>query len=292
MKVWQRWEHLNKKVLRKTCADCAVSPIDDTVVLAEDTPCALFTTLTDLHAVHGLQPTGDVFPTILIVEPDDRLRESLCLHLSLEGFECLASPNFAAASERTASRLELAVVNLAESGSGLSAHVRELIAMGTPTLILAGPDEQDVALSALEQWADDYVTVPFDIRELIARAHALLRRRRMTEHAADPPAAGHGERIVYDGLLIDPARRRVEVHGRTLTLTEGEFRLLHTIAQQPGMVFRRSQLLSSVWPDTSVVPRSVDVVVMGIRRQLRAAPGRWEIATVRGIGYQLRDTAG
>src|SRR5262245_26434082 len=212
---------------------------------------------------------------ILIVEPDDRLRESLRLHLSLEGHQCdtRADVGIAADSAR-ADRFDLAVVNLVTTRRYRTRRAAHLESMRVPTLLLAGGDGEDEAISALEEWADDYVTLPVAMRELIARAHALIRRM-----------------SAPDSLLIDPSRRHVELEGHILKLTEYEFQLLRVLAKRPGVVFQRRALLSELWGTNALVlPRSIDALVMRVRRQMRTIPSGWQIATIRGIGYQFKRT--
>jgi DNA-binding response OmpR family regulator len=220
---------------------------------------------------------------ILIVEPDDRLRESLHLHLSLEGYECDAHQDLGSVdSPIAAGRIDLAVVNLVTTRRhGGPRRMTDLAPVRVSTLLLAGPGRHDEALVALEQWADDYVTLPVEMRELVARAHALIRRRSVTD--------GEAGKIVHDGLLIDPSRREVNVDGRALQLTRYEFQLLQTLAKRPGVVFPRAALLSELWGAETFAPlRSVDALVMRVRRQMRTVPSGWHIATVRGIGYQFK----
>jgi len=225
---------------------------------------------------------------ILIVEPDDRLRDAVRLHLSLEGYECDARRQFDAGGDLAVDRFDLAVVNVQTTRPGAPHYGRDGGAKRVSTLLLADPGRRGDALSALEQWADDYVTLPVEMRELIARAHALVRRKGMADASVDPGAAGSAAAIAHEGLLIDPARRLVDVGGRSLDLTEQEFRLLHALAKRPGVVLSRAVLLPVLGSaDPLVSPRSVTAVVMRIRQQLRMVPTRWRIVTVRGIGYRL-----
>ena len=240
-------------------------------------------------AVRCLHLSHPVALQILIVEPDDRLRDSVRLHLSLEGYECDARRQLDAAGDLVADRFDLAVVNVRTTRPGVPHYARERAAKRVSTLLLADPGRRGDALSALEQWADDYVTLPVEMRELIARAHALVRRKGMADASVDTGAAGGAAAIVHQGLLIDPSRRLVDVGGRCLALTEQEFRLLHALAQRPGVVLSRAVLLPVLGSaDPLVSPRSVTAVVMRIRQQLRMAPTEWHIATVRGIGYTLK----
>jgi two-component system response regulator MprA len=227
---------------------------------------------------------------ILIVEPDRGLRESLRVHLSLEGYQCDASSNLESVTRPVApDRFALAVVNLLAARGRATERKAELESMRVPTLLLAGPGREHEALAALERWAADYVTLPVEMRELIARAHALVRRMSADGQVAQPGGRGGGM-SVHDGLLIDPSRRYVEVGRRALPLTESEFQLLYLLARQPGIVFTRRTLLSELWDaDKLVPPRSIDALVMRLRQRLRTVSSGWHIVTLRRIGYQLKN---
>jgi len=129
------------------------------------------------------------------------------------------------------------------------------------------------------------------MRELIARAHALIRRMRAPDRDAEFAGRRDGGKVVHENLLIDPSRRHVELEGHTLKLTEYEFQLLRVLAKRPGVVLQRRALLSELWGTNALVPpRSIDALVMRVRRQMRTVPSGWQIATIRGIGYQFRRT--
>jgi DNA-binding response OmpR family regulator len=231
-------------------------------------------------------------PRILVVEPDSTLRESVCLHLSIEGFRCEPYPGLEAVHVRAADAdFVLAVMSLKATRADSRKPANDVVGRDVPKLVVAGPGRYEEALSALEHWADDYVTCPFDMRELVARAGALIRRKRMLDRNGDVTGNGDVAGIVHDGFRLDPSRRRVEVDGRVLSLTENEFRLLQTIARRPGIVFPRHVLLALFGADSRSGVRKVDSLVMGVRRQLTAAPGRWHINTVRGVGYQFKNTS-
>ncbi len=226
---------------------------------------------------------------ILVIEPDDRLRNSVCLHLSLEGYQCDAHPGL----ERVTSHIfneacSLAVMNLRCMGVRGHRNLGAVFGSTVPKLVVAGRGGDADALAALEGWADDFVTIPFEMRELVARAHALLRRKGMWDAHAAIAGGADAATIAHDGFVLDPARRRVEVGGKLLTLTEREFQLLHMIAKRPGLVFPRTLLLSSLDADSGPAVRRIDGLIMGIRRELNAVPGGWEVVTIRGVGYTFR----
>jgi DNA-binding response OmpR family regulator len=184
-------------------------------------------------------------PRILVVEPDSTLRESVCLHLSIEGFRCEPYPALETVRVRSADAdFVLAVMSLKATRADSRKPASDVVGRDVPKLVMAGPGRYEEALAALEHWADDYVTCPFDMRELVARAGALIRRKRMLDRNGDVTGNGDVAGIVHDGFRLDPSRRRVEVDGRVLSLTENEFRLLQTIAKRPGIVFPRNVLLA------------------------------------------------
>jgi DNA-binding response OmpR family regulator len=149
-----------------------------------------------------------------------------------------------------------------------------------PVLILtAKGDETDVVLG-LELGADDYMVKPFSPKELVARIHAILRRRK------NPDSAGGGQWRVGEMLEIDERQHAVRVAGRKLEVTATEFAILKVLARNPGWVFSRDQLLDRIWgEDKASLDRTIDVHVKNLRDKLGEA-GRL-IKSVRGVGYKL-----
>ncbi len=153
-----------------------------------------------------------------------------------------------------------------------------------PVLMLTARDSETDVLVGLGVGADDYITKPFSQRELVARVHALLRRAE--RDGAD--AAGH-ERLSVGSLVIDPAGRRARLNGEEIGLTPREFDLLIHLAQRPGVVFSREQLLRDVWQYADAAgPRTVDSHVAGLRKKL----GEGVVRTARGAGYALEEEPG
>ncbi|WP_121716374.1 response regulator transcription factor [Streptomyces sp. E5N91] len=167
---------------------------------------------------------------------------------------------------------------------------------GLPVLMLTARSTEDDLLLGLDLGADDYLTKPFSPRELMARIRSLLRRSgraRTTPAAADDATAGApgGDLLNAGAVTVDPARHEVWAHGRTVSCTPGEFRLLEVLAGRPGQVFTRSQILERLHGfDRYITTRTVDVHVMNLRKKLETNPRRPTIlVTVYGVGYKLSD---
>jgi two-component system OmpR family response regulator/two-component system alkaline phosphatase synthesis response regulator PhoP len=159
----------------------------------------------------------------------------------------------------------------------------------TPILMLTARREESDKVLGLDSGADDYLTKPFGIRELMARVRALLRRGHVKQTRAAVIAAGGP--IVYKHIEVDPARRRVRLRSQEVELTFNEFELLFVLISNPGIVFSREGLLSRVWKDeTFVTVRSVDTLVKRLRKKIEGNPAEPSvILTVWGAGYKAAD---
>lgn len=163
--------------------------------------------------------------------------------------------------------------------------------LNTPVLMLTAKTEESDIIRGLEAGADDYVTKPFRPAELVARVNAMLRRgsRTATTHGTSDDARDDAGRIEHAGLIINPARHEASIDGTPLVLTRTELRLLYALAERPGRVFQREQLVSAaIGADAWVTERTIDVHVRSIRRKLGEHASL--IETIRGVGYRLRDT--
>jgi len=232
---------------------------------------------------------------VLVVEDEAHIRELIHLHLGLEGLEIEAVADGQEALVRAnAESFDLIILDLMLPGLDGIAICRAVRRDGpnqdVPILMLTARREESDKVLGLESGADDYLAKPFGIRELVARARALLRRPRRSQLQAE--AVNSGEKpIELHGIHIDPARRRVRAKGEEIDLTAQEFRLLLVLATHPGIVFSREALLSRVWPDhTFVTERSVDSLVKRLRRRIEKDPANPEIIlTVWGSGYKCAD---
>jgi DNA-binding response OmpR family regulator len=233
-------------------------------------------------------------PEVLVVEDETHIRELLALHLKLEKMTPTEAADGTTALQLAQSRrFDLIILDLMLPGiDGVTlcrAIRRDSPNADTPILMLtARRDESDKVLG-LDSGADDYLTKPFGVRELMARVRALLRRGAAI---ASPGGNGdHSRPLVYKHIEIDPARRRVRVGPRDVDLTFNEFELLRVLLSNPGIVFSREALLSKVWKDdTFVTVRSVDTLVKRIRKKIEEDPaGPSVILTVWGAGYKAAD---
>ena len=232
-------------------------------------------------------------PRVLIVEDERHIRELVALHLRHEGYECEAvadgSAGLAQAGQRSFDLIVLDLMLPGLDGLSLCRAIRNgRTNRDVPILMLTARGEEADKVVGLESGADDYLTKPFGVRELVARARALLRRSRTS--AAEP--GRDGDAIVsVRGIDIDLARRRVRVLGAEVELTDQEFRLLHLLATHVGIVFSREALLSKIWRgDTFVTVRSVDTLVKRLRRRIEVDPADPKyLLTVWGVGYKFAD---
>ena len=236
-------------------------------------------------------------PRVLVVEDEPNIRELVCLHLGHEGYVCEGVGDGQSALLRAeAERFDLMVLDVMIPGlDGLS--VCRAVRNGqtnhdVPILILTARREEADKVVGLESGADDYLTKPFGVRELVARARALLRRPRIAGDARLADASKAAEGVVrIHGFEIDTPKRRVRADGKDIELTDQEFRLLHLLATHAGIVFSREALLAKIWRgDTFVTVRSVDTLVKRLRRRIEADPASPRyLLTVWGVGYKFAD---
>jgi DNA-binding response OmpR family regulator len=220
--------------------------------------------------------------TIVIVDDDRSIRELASVYLEKEGFRVESAADGASGIERVAAAApDLVILDLMMPGmSGYDVCKTLRQGSNIPILMLTARDDDVDKIVGLELGADDYVTKPFNPRELVARVKAILRR---AETAS--PASGNGVIHVGD-LTIDRQRREARAARRELALRTKEFDLLATLAENEGIVLTREQLLDRVWGYSFYgETRTVDVHVQHVRAKIAGAGV--SILTVRGVGYKL-----
>lgn len=227
--------------------------------------------------------------TILIVEDAAELAELLARELSAEGH----SVRHAADGDRGVElyereRPDLVVLDWMLpklDGIGVLRRIRQ--SGHTPVLMLTARGEEIDRVIGLEVGADDYLTKPFGMRELLARVRALLRREEVFRQAMNADRQAATETLTYLGLRLDPDTREVTLADEAIDLTPTEFDLLQLLLRNPGRTFSRSYLLETVWSDNLLGgDRSVDNAVLRLRKKL--GPLKDAIETIWGVGYRLR----
>lgn len=230
---------------------------------------------------------------VLVVEDEPHIRELVCLHLGLEGYECLPTGDGSEALTLTNDMVfDVVILDLMLPGmDGVTicrAIRRQGVNRDTPILMLTARREESDKVLGLDSGADDYLTKPFGIRELVARVAALTRRARGPIVSPE----GNGLRpLSIHGIDLDPSRRAVHVHGKPVETTRQEFALLYVLASNPGLVFTRERLLSKIWHGQAFVTvRSVDTLVKRLRRKIEQDSGEPQLVlTVWGEGYKFAD---
>jgi DNA-binding response OmpR family regulator len=234
----------------------------------------------------ALEPGVNDRQRIFVVEDDNDIARLVRHHLEaagyrVRGYSSTVSVLADALKERPALLL-LDIMVPGGDGIELCRQIRQSgqALSGTPIVFLTARTSEADRIRGLEIGADDYITKPFSPRELVARVKAVLRR---CEAPLSPAVIQAGE------LEIDTTAMVLTVRGMAITATATEFRLLHFLAQHPGRVFTRDQILDAVWKETAFVsPRSVDVYVRKLRSKIEVDPEQPRyLRTVRGAGYRF-----
>ena len=223
--------------------------------------------------------------TILVVDDETNLVDLVKGYLEREGFAVLTAAEGPSAVEVARHhRPDVIVLDLMLPGfDGFEVCRRVRQFTDAYVLMLTARGEEIDRIVGLEVGADDYLTKPFSPRELVARVKAMLRRPRGSAAEAETPPVLH-----LGPLTIDQARHAIESRGSSIPLTPREFDLLVALAEQPGRVFTRSQLLERVWGAEYYDEHVVDVHVANLRRKLADESVQSHlIETVRGVGYRV-----
>jgi DNA-binding response OmpR family regulator len=224
--------------------------------------------------------------TILIVEDDRTLRETLAYNLQREGHAVVTAEDVPTAVTRTRrDEPDLVLLDLMlPGGSGVDV-CRQIRAFSpVPIIILTARGDDVDRVVGLEVGADDYVTKPFSLRELMARVKANLRRVDLDRSGIQEPRLSRGD------LVADLSARTVRAGSESISLQPREFDLLIYLMRHPGAVLTRERLLRGVWGHEFVGPRTVDVHVRRVRAKLEDAGCPNLIRTVHGVGYAFDAT--
>jgi two-component system alkaline phosphatase synthesis response regulator PhoP len=232
-----------------------------------------------------------VIGRILIVEDDDAIATGLALNLKLAGHATAIARDGDDALAQTQVEdfgLILLDINLPKK-NGLEVLTALRAADNVvPVIVLSARDGEFDKVAALRLGADDYVTKPFALAELLARIDAVLRRSHPVTAMPVAVLPPHGEQLGFDDVTIDPGQRLVQRAGVEVKLTHLEFELLAFFVSHPSQVFSRNQLFGLVWGQSAGSVRTVDNFVGQLRKRFEANPElpRWFV-TVRGSGYRF-----
>jgi DNA-binding response OmpR family regulator len=231
-----------------------------------------------------------MYGKILVVDDDPDIIGLVKQTLETEGYEVhTAGEGDEALDILTKVRPDVVILDIMlpkKDGLTLCQEMRHITT--SPILMLSARATDLDRILGLEIGADDYLTKPFNPKELVARVRAMLRRQRVYQPSGNQSAEGE-EVLAHQNLKIFPARRRVEVDGKEVKLTPIEFSLLRTLVSHAGMTLTRQQLLDNVWgPDFFGDERTVDAHIRNLRMRLQAvAPHAQFITSVWRVGYKF-----
>ena len=218
----------------------------------------------------------------LVVEDDANIAELLRLYLSKDGFDVMiASDGHKAEADFALFQPDVVMLDImlpGKDGWEVCRNIRKK--SSTPIIMLTAKGETSDKVTGLEMGADDYVTKPFEVKELLARVHAVMRR---TDHVG--PA---DKKLTFDKLVINLDSYELVVDGKKIDTPPKEMELLYHLASSPNRVFTRNQLLDEVWGfDYFGDSRTVDVHIKRLREKLEGVSDQWNLKTVWGVGYKF-----
>lgn len=225
---------------------------------------------------------------ILAVDDEMPILELLRYNLEKDGFRVTTSSSgedaLRSIKSETPDLILLDLMLPGMSGLDVCRRLKESPATsGIPVIMITAKTEDTDVVLGLELGADDYIAKPFSPRILLARVRTVLRRKNRT------PVKAEGEHTSIHGIEIDPVRHEIFCDGESLVLSVTEFLILEFLARNPGRVFSRAQIISSVKGSSyPVTERSIDVQILSIRKKLKEKADF--IETIRGIGYRMKDS--
>ena len=223
---------------------------------------------------------------VLIVEDDKNIADLLRLYLEKEGMDCVVANDGLVGLDRFHQfQPDLVLLDIMLPGMDgwtLCRRIRDTAK--TPIIMLTAKGELEDKISGLEMGADDYITKPFEMKEVLARIHAVLRRFGEEEQL--------DKRLSFERLTINLDSYELLVDGKRVDTPPKELELLYHLASAPNRVFTRNQLLDEVWGfDYFGDSRTVDVHIKRLREKLEGVSQKWSLKTVWGVGYKFEVTA-
>ena len=221
---------------------------------------------------------------VLVVEDDGNLSELLRLYLEKDGFEVFQAEDggegLRMAQDKNPDLILLDLMLPVVDGWVVCSEIRKTSKV--PIIMLTAKGETFDKITGLEMGADDYVTKPFEVKELMARIHAVMRR------ANGEPAQPAEKKLTFDKLVINLDSYELVVDGKRMEVPPKEMELLYHLASSPNRVFTRNQLLDEVWGfDYFGDSRTVDVHIKRLREKLEGVSEKWSLKTVWGVGYKF-----
>lgn len=218
---------------------------------------------------------------ILVVDDEDDLCEILKFNLETEGYQVSTANSAEDALKLDIASFDLLLLDVMMGGMSGFAMAKQLKAnpstASVPIIFLTARDTENDTVTGFNLGADDYISKPFSLREVLVRVRAVLRRT--SEHQGSEPAV-----LRYQGLEMNLDKKTVSIDGEEVSFTKTEFELLHLLLEEKGRVFSRQELIDKVWPkDVLVLDRTVDVNITRLRKKI----GRFAkcIVTRLGFGY-------
>ena len=219
---------------------------------------------------------------ILVVDDEQNLCEILAYNLRNDGYEVTEANSAEEALELPLAAFDLMLLDVmmgGMSGFAMARRLKENAATGTvPIIFLTARDTENDTITGFNLGADDYISKPFSIREVLVRIRAVLRRTQTEEDGEEP------QTLCYQGIIVNLDKKTVSIDGEEVPFTKTEFELLRLLLEEKGRVFSRQELIERVWPkDVLVLDRTVDVNITRLRKKI----GRFAkcIVTRLGFGY-------
>ncbi|MGG3453787.1 MULTISPECIES: response regulator transcription factor [Paenibacillus] len=227
---------------------------------------------------------------LLVIEDEPTLSRLLSYNLTSEGYEVVVEDHGQTGYETALQQeFDLILLDLMLPGMNGFEIMSKLRSEGvmTPVIILTAKNAEEEVVQGLKSGADDYITKPFGVAELLARVAAVLRRSSGQEER-EKPVQQENSQIALGALTIYPEKYEVTLNGEAITLRPKEFEVLLYLARKPGVVMTRDDLMNAVWGfDYIGGQRTVDVHVSSLRKKLELDPQSVHIDSIRGVGYKL-----